>query len=183
MVAIDAATNPALLIAYQLSPDLYELHAYSDMASMRVDLAMLAWTLLTMCVFAFWIFRAGRNLVALGHGSLAFRPATRILWFLVPFANLIIPYHCMRELWNASHAKTDLGETPPLVAIWWGMWLFSFFDLIVLGVFAGPFELMTIIWIQSATGIALAALAIPMLWRIARAQAAQRSSGLTAIFA
>jgi len=54
--------------------------------------------------------------------------------------------------------------------------------LIILSVFAGPFALMTIIWIQSVTGIALAAIVIPMLWRIARAQAAQRGPALTDIF-
>ncbi|WP_171012468.1 MULTISPECIES: DUF4328 domain-containing protein [unclassified Sphingomonas] len=182
MVMIDAATNPMLLIAYHLWPDLYELHALAELASVEVKMDMLIWTLLTMCVFAWWIFRAGKNLVALGYVSLAFTPAVRIWWFLVPLANLVIPYHGMRELWNASHGKADLGETPPLVAIWWGLWLFSFFDLIILGVFAGPFELMTIIWIQSVTGIALASAVIPMLWGIARAQAAQRGPALTDIF-
>ncbi|NIJ63827.1 putative membrane protein [Sphingomonas leidyi] len=114
---IDAATNPVLLIAYHLWPDLYELHALAELASVEVRMDMLIPTLLTMCVFASW-----------------------------------------------------------------DLWLFSFFDLIILGVFAGPFALMTIIWIQSVTGIALAATVIPMLWRIARAQAAQRGPALTDIF-
>ncbi|WP_163360139.1 DUF4328 domain-containing protein, partial [Enterobacter hormaechei] len=81
----------------------------AELASVEVKMDMLIWTLLTMCVFAWWIFRAGKNLVALGYVSLAFTPAVRIWWFLVPLANLVIPYHGMRELWNASHGKADLG--------------------------------------------------------------------------
>lgn len=89
----------------------------------------------------------------------------------------------MRELWNASHGKVDLGANPPLVVLWWSLWLFSNFGLIILGMLAGPFELMTITWIQSVTGIALAAAVIPMLLGIARAQAAQRGPGLADVFA
>lgn len=183
MVVIDAATTPALLLVYKLSPDLYELHANSDLAPARVDTAIVLGTLLTMIAFGWWILRAGNNLLALGYEDLSYTPAARIWWFLVPFANLVIPYFAMRELWNASHGKADLEDTPPLVAIWWGAWLLSIFAPIIVNLFAGPLELMTLTAIQSVTGIALAAVAIRILLAIRRVQAAQRGPHLAEVFA
>ncbi len=67
MVMIDAATNPILLIAYHLWPDLYELHALAELrppSRSKMDMRWILEHCLTfhMCVFARWILRSGRKI-------------------------------------------------------------------------------------------------------------------------
>ena len=184
MVAIDAAGGPALLLAYHLSPSFYQMHAYSDMAYAWVDIAMVLWWLATASTFCVWVMRAGNNLIALGHRDLEFTPASRIWWFFVPFMNLVRPYQAMRELWNASHGRQDLGDTVPLVAIWWGAWLLANFGgLILIGVMERLDESLTTLYVQSVANVALAAAAISLVRGIARGQALQRRIVLAEVFA
>lgn len=183
MVVLNAAINPALLLAYHLSPEFYEMHVFSDLAYAGLDLAMVLWSLLTMIAFCWWVYRAGGNLAALGYDRPEYSPAARAGWFFVPFANLVIPYFGMRELWNASHGKVQLTQNVPLVTAWWGIWLLYLFDLPILNILAGPLDPPAPLWVQTVSSGVLSALAIRMLFAIARAQSRQRGPDLGEIFA
>lgn len=180
MVVIDALTVPAILSTLNFAPFFFAT-VITPVAT-EVDRISTVFKLATMVVFAWWIFRAGRNLVAFGYEDLNFTPAARIWWFAVPFANLVQPYYGMRELWNASHGKDTYDETVPLVAVWWGMWLANGFMALFFQMMAGAQD-MTLFWFQSALDIGLVVVAIQLLRGITRAQGALRGPELSEVFA
>ncbi|MDH7972301.1 DUF4328 domain-containing protein [Sphingomonas sp. AR_OL41] len=134
MVVIDALWSPVILAYAALAPLSFTEQIRPIAES--VDTASLVFKLATFVVFASWIYAAGRNLVAADADDLKFTPASRIWWFAVPFANLVMPYHGMRELWNASRNVWPVETNTPIVAIWWSVWLGS-------GVLAWLLTLMT----------------------------------------
>jgi len=76
-------------------------------------------------LFLFWIFRANCNAHALGARDMRYTPGWSVGWFFVPFANLVMPFKVMREIWQASSdpgnpsAKSSSG----IVGWWWFAWL------------------------------------------------------------
>jgi len=68
-----------------------------------------------------WFFRARTNLARAGHADLAYSPGWATFSFLVPFANLVVPYRSARELWHRSHGE-DVYQSlaaVPQVSTWW----------------------------------------------------------------
>jgi hypothetical protein len=75
-----------------------------------------------------WQHRSHRNLRALGAQGLKYTPGWAVGWWFVPFANLVMPFHTVRELWKASDPKSGSVEwknrpTPPLLGFWWAAFL------------------------------------------------------------
>lgn len=68
-----------------------------------------------------WIYNANRNVRALGATGMAITPGWSVGWFFVPFANLVMPYRAMSELWraSASPSRWNTEEAPPLLPWWW----------------------------------------------------------------
>ncbi len=96
--------------------------------------------LVTAILFFVWIHRANSNARALGARGMRFTPGWCVGWWFVPFANLVQPYRCVRETWDASQPPTP-GKGPVnwkadavggrVVAIWWLVWIGeSVFNLI-----------------------------------------------------
>jgi len=135
----------------------------------------------TMVVFAIWMHRAGKNLVAAGCEGLEFTPAARIWWFAVPLANLIMPYRGMRELWNASRGEPFYGKDHPILVLWWAAWLAAWL-LSVLSRF-GAIDDRTLAVTGSALTLVQAPLAIVLLFQISGAQRQIGGSPLTDVFA
>ncbi|WP_162184717.1 DUF4328 domain-containing protein [Sphingomonas hengshuiensis] len=182
MVAIDALATPAILIWALAFPDGYTL----SMAPIAgpVDAAAALFRLATIMVFCWWIVRAGRNLVAAGYDDLEFSPASRIWWFAVPIANFFKPFQAMRELWNASHGKSDYAEGSGLVATWWALWLISRIVAIMAGRVATVQDSGTTpFWVESAFDLPLAAVAIALIRGIASAQKQLSEPHLEEVFA
>lgn len=85
--------------------------------------------------FLFWIHRAYSKLPALGNpkAHLSYSPTWAVLWFLIPLANLIMPYLVTKEIWNKSdpaiRTEDDVAFTPPesplLLTVWWLAWITS----------------------------------------------------------
>lgn len=85
--------------------------------------------------FLFWIHRAYSNLTALGNSKahLSYSPTMAVVWFLIPLANLIMPYLVSKEIWNKSdpaiRTEDDMAFTPPespmLLTVWWLAWVTS----------------------------------------------------------
>ncbi len=82
---------------------------------------------LTMIVFATWIYRAHRNLPALGVRDPDISPGWAIGWFFIPIINLWRPYMAMRTLWQASSYPQNwrVADTIALLPIWWTLYLVS----------------------------------------------------------
>ena len=86
---------------------------------------MLGAMLLALPFWLAWHYQAGRNLEVLGREDLAHGPVGHAGWWFVPFANLIMPYRCMQELYIRSQPGDEMAPPPELFSIWWGCWLGS----------------------------------------------------------
>lgn len=67
--------------------------------------------------FVAWLRLATENLVALGLGS-RFRPGWAAAVWFVPFANAVVPYLMIGELWRRS-SRSSAERLPPVVVGWW----------------------------------------------------------------
>ncbi|HYI65127.1 MAG TPA: DUF4328 domain-containing protein [Allosphingosinicella sp.] len=90
-------------------------------------LAELVLIIATAIFFFIWIYRANANARALGADDMSATPGWAVGWFFVPFANLVMPFMTVRELWKASVRPRDWQLVPAPVAIplWWAFWLAS----------------------------------------------------------
>lgn len=79
----------------------------------------------SIVLVAMWIYRAHANLRAAGMDGLEFTPGWAVGWYFIPFANLIKPFHAMRELWNRSLAEDGSygQDADPKLKLWWGTWI------------------------------------------------------------
>lgn len=107
--------------------DTLEAH-WSQLNALRL-LQGLAW-LATATLFLWWLYRAHRNLRALGAADLGFTPRAAVSAFFVPVLNVVVPVRVVRELWNGSDpAPRQPGPGPvkisPWVAWWWGVFVAS----------------------------------------------------------
>jgi heme/copper-type cytochrome/quinol oxidase subunit 2 len=79
-------------------------------------------------VWCVWQFRAQSNVRALGAANLRYSPGWAVGWWFVPFANIVMPYLTVRELWKASDPEGgsvgwQMGKTSPVLPFWWACWL------------------------------------------------------------
>lgn len=70
-------------------------------------------------IFLSWIYMTYKKFSA--QQSLTFSPGWAIAWFLIPFANMVMPYFVMREASRKIHAERNR-----IVVIWWFFWLLTF---------------------------------------------------------
>jgi len=79
--------------------------------------------------FLVWIYRARRNLDALGAKGLQYSPGWAVGGFFVPILSLGRPYNVMAEIWRASSAEGGVSwkfsSVHPLLGFWWGLWLIA----------------------------------------------------------
>ncbi len=84
----------------------------------RLDRAGNALTLLTGIVFVMWFRRARINAAASG-----WRQRRAVGWtfwgWLVPLANLFVPFQLMGDIWRASLPEDSRRETAWLPGLWW----------------------------------------------------------------
>lgn len=111
-----------------------ELHApaqpaFDEMPLSGTDLALLGLSVLRLptfivCAICFlmWTHRANANAAVLTGRALEISPGWSVGWYFIPFANLVKPYHAMKEIWVASSRNHD---STGLVSLWWGLWIFS----------------------------------------------------------
>lgn len=76
-----------------------------------------------------WMHRAFRNLPALGERGMVWSPGWAAGGWFVPFANLVIPYLCLRELWKR------FGDERLLPQLYWAACIGSYVLLILGDVF------------------------------------------------
>lgn len=87
--------------------------------------------LVTVVVFLMWLYRAHENLASFGIQShqLQYSSGWAVGSFFVPFANLVIPYRAITELWQKSvpnSASMLSALSPPaFFSLWWLFWIIS----------------------------------------------------------
>jgi len=81
--------------------------------------------LITCIPFGMWIYRAAKNVRALGATDLRSSPGWAVGSYFVPFVNLFVPFTAMREIWRASVDPGNWTAAPstPLLGWWWFLWL------------------------------------------------------------
>lgn len=96
-----------------------------DQRAGLVALAMLLLYIVGGVVVLLWISRANRNAHAIGTLEMETSPGWAVGWYFVPFANLVMPFRSMREIWEASAGATPEGARPSggLLGAWWACWL------------------------------------------------------------
>lgn len=105
----------------------------SEALLILVRISLLGIGLLTAVLFLIWIYRAHKNLKALGASELKYSPGWAIGGFFVPFVNLVRPYQVVMEIWRSSapEMRGSFGAawkhegSSLFIALWWGAWLIS----------------------------------------------------------
>ncbi|HEV2764302.1 MAG TPA: DUF4328 domain-containing protein, partial [Pyrinomonadaceae bacterium] len=163
---------------------------WNDLRELGVGLSQFSVYLLTVVLFCVWIYRAYKNLPALGNArqSLQFSPGWAVGYFFIPFVNLVMPYRATKEIWQKSTpvepdedpALAYLKDPPALLPAWWAAWLFSNFANNLLFRFSldaeTPETLLTLTKLSLAVGvlnIAAAVLAVLVVKAIDERQEAR----------
>ena len=131
---VDAACQRSAfrrLAAHGVAPSLAVQNTnHADLlANNFVSIPLTCVALATTILAAIWIYRAAVNLRALGAPDLTIGPGWAIGWYFIPIANWWKPYQAMKEIWQASARPQQWRDsaTPPLLRMWWAMWLLRFF--------------------------------------------------------
>jgi heme/copper-type cytochrome/quinol oxidase subunit 2 len=92
--------------------------------------------------FMVWLYRASRNVQALGTSGVEHSPGGAVGWWFVPFANLFKPYVVVKEIYQASKSSPDrprrwkLKPVPAVFGWWWTFWLLGLFSNQGVSIFA-----------------------------------------------
>ena len=107
----------------------------ADVLQLLVGIGNLLVYVSLVVAFLVWLHRASRNVPALGNpkSKVEFTPGWAVGWFFIPFANLVMPYRAVREVWEKSdpavRTQQDVMFTPPssggLLLGWWVAWVAS----------------------------------------------------------
>jgi hypothetical protein len=71
-----------------------------------------------------WLSRAVDNTPSLGGGTPAYTPRAAIYWWFIPFANFVMPYRVVADLWRRMAIQPERRGTV-LVLTWWLAWICS----------------------------------------------------------
>ena len=96
-----------------------------------LGLLILAVYIATVVFFLMWLHRCCTNLRAFGINRrlISHSPGWAVGSFFVPFANLVVPYRAVKELWQKSEIGTEESlfsssiSPPGFFPAWWGFWL------------------------------------------------------------
>lgn len=73
-------------------------------------------------VFLVWFYRARKN--ADGRGQKQGRsPGWAIGAWFIPFANLVLPFQIMLDIWRANQPEERRSRATVLPGFWWGCWI------------------------------------------------------------
>ena len=80
--------------------------------------------LATVIIVGRWIYKASANAHQFAP-DMTITPGWAVGWYFVPFANLVMPFRAMREVWLASHHPHNWQDhfSSPLLGWWWGLWI------------------------------------------------------------
>lgn len=138
------------------------------------------------CVFLVcrFTFRAMKNLYTAGSRTPEMSPTGAVLWYFVPFANLVLPSLGMSQIHHASIEETGRLNQSRLVSWWWATWILAIVATVISNNPLLPaealFPVSTIALLLSATA---AILLRRLVLRIADAQKTIAQTGAAEVFA
>jgi len=79
-------------------------------------------------VFLMWLFRARKNLPALGISAVRWSPGWSMAWWFIPIMSLFRPYQVVKETWQVTDPTSAPGEQrsqklPSYFVWWWTLYL------------------------------------------------------------
>jgi len=86
-------------------------------------------SLVTAFLFLMWIYRANGNAQILTEHKMRFTKTWSVIWYFIPILNIWKPFQVLKEIWTVdSRAKVEEEElkSPPILGLWWFLWLCSF---------------------------------------------------------
>lgn len=75
--------------------------------------------------FLVWVYRSDALARALGSDRMAHSPAWSVIWFFVPFANLVKPYYVLKEIYVGTvvpktyNLRLDEPAGLHILTLWW----------------------------------------------------------------
>jgi hypothetical protein len=154
-----------------------------DISLGLLALGYLAALFASYVLVGFWIYRTNANAHAFSS-ALTISPGWSVGWFFVPFANLVMPYRGVKEVWQESHECAGRREEvdSPLPGWWWGLWIATNISSNIAS-FVGAWQAdaaqgaLYLNLIAAALGVAASLVLIELIRRLDRAQlAASRGS-------
>jgi len=93
-------------------------------AALGVDGFIVLFALITGIIWLVWQHRAHSNLRALGAAQLKYTPGWAVAWWLIPVANIVMPFLTVRELYKASDPEAGSVDWAArggtgIVGVWW----------------------------------------------------------------
>lgn len=91
------------------------------------NLVMIVIFLINIVLFCLWLYRAAANNRAFGARGQSISPGWSVGWFFIPFANLVMGYRSMLQVWSNSldlSGRPVRGRWIPVLA-WWLLYLAS----------------------------------------------------------
>lgn len=111
--------------------DLYSEEVFlvlADKNDARVSLVGGLWSVflfLSFFIIGRWLYVSAKTNQLLGVEKLRVTPGWAVGWFFVPFANLVMPYRALKEIYKASFNNGDWEQNPvPFhFPVWWTFWI------------------------------------------------------------
>lgn len=98
------------------------IHLFLALAALVYMLSLV----ITAVLGLVWTFRVAWNVRHLGAKGFDSSPAMSVGWYFVPFANLVMPYRALRQVYSASMDPAGWkDEARPIVATWWWLIILS----------------------------------------------------------
>lgn len=99
----------------------------NDRRQMLIGVTQLIVFIASGVVILMWIYRANANARRLGALGMKFTPGWSVGYYFIPFANLVMPYRALKEIWQASAAPAAWAneKTHGLFPLWWTLWILS----------------------------------------------------------
>jgi hypothetical protein len=122
-----------------------------------------------------WVYRVNANAHVLRPG-MTHGPWGCIFWYLVPIANLIVPYEALAETWDVSVGKGRTRSGRGIVLVWWliflGVNIVSAISAFAVGAAGGSQALLILAVLVSLASIVPALLYLMIVQRLTRNQLA-----------
>lgn len=110
------------LIELLAPPSDPEVLTMTDLLAAVTGLTMLISLVLSVVFFSMWTHRVVANAHAFGGRFNTISPGWAVGWYFIPFANLVKPYHALKEAWQTTFEEE---KVPSLLPAWWGFWIVS----------------------------------------------------------
>lgn len=111
-----------------ISDEAFEQMAESnDLREMIIGFVQILLFIVQGIVILMWIYRANKNLRALGATNMRFSPGWSVGWYFVPLLSLWKPYQAMKEIFLKSKelSSNTTGNKSLLLPAWWALWIIT----------------------------------------------------------